>query len=63
MGEPDLLGVALLVQCVLETELTNTGALKLYEKLGFEITTPPEPRHYARSNVYMEWRGPRSAAS
>jgi len=47
----------------LDTNAVLEPATKLYEKLGFEITTPPEPRHYARSNVYMEWRGPRSAAS
>ena len=47
----------------LDTNAVLEPATKLYEKLGFEITTPPEPRHYARSNVYMEWRGRRSAAS
>lgn len=43
----------------LETNTVLEPARRLYEALAFEACTPPSTSPYARSNLYMEWRGRR----
>lgn len=38
----------------LETNSRLANAVRLYERLGFRQTDPPQPSPYARSDVYME---------
>ncbi len=40
----------------LETNSALTGAIRLYERLGFAHATPPQLSEYARADVYMEIR-------
>jgi ribosomal protein S18 acetylase RimI-like enzyme len=43
----------------LESNRKLAPALHLYESVGFEHQPAPRPgSHYARSDVYMIWRGP-----
>ena len=41
----------------LESHSSLAPALALYESLGFRHSPRPAPSEYARSNVYMEYRG------
>ena len=41
----------------LESHSSLAPALALYESLGFRHSPRPAPSEYARSDVYMEYRG------
>ncbi|WP_020398335.1 GNAT family N-acetyltransferase [Kordiimonas gwangyangensis] len=42
----------------LETHTKLKPAMRLYKKLGFELTTNPDAGGYAGTDCYMEWRAP-----
>lgn len=42
----------------LETHTKLEPAMRLYEKLGFELTSNPDADGYAGTDCYMEWRAP-----